>query len=340
MGHRKRHAPRRGSLGFVPRKRAKRLSGRLRNWPVVPSKDTPRLLGFAGYKAGMTHVAYINNRPKTYEYKKEVFAAVTVIETPPIHVFGIRLYGDSYWGLRVLGQAWAPKLDSDLSRAIKVPEKDNIEEYSAKTLEHLDSLLNKAVEVRVLASTKPRNAGLPKKKPDILEIKVSGEISAAYEYAKELLLREDPVRISEVFDAGQYVDVIGVTKGKGFQGVVKRFGVKILTRKKRKGRRVVGCIGPWHPARVMWTVPRAGQMGLHNRVEYNKYIMKIGTNPEEINPVSGFKRYGLVRSDYVLLLGSVPGAPKRLIRFRAPVRPAAKREGVPEITYISTTAKN
>jgi large subunit ribosomal protein L3 len=64
--------------------------------------------------------------------------------------------------------------------------------------------------------------------------------------------------------------------------------------------------------------------------------MKISEDADEINPKGGFIRYGLVKNDFVLLLGSVPGAKKRLIRLRSSMRPRAVHEvSVPEITYIN-----
>jgi len=54
------------------------------------------------------------------------------------------------------------------------------------------------------------------------------------------------------------IDVIGVTRGKGFSGVMKRFGVRHLQKKSHRGFRKVGCIGAWHPARISYTVARAG----------------------------------------------------------------------------------
>lgn len=80
------------------------------------------------------------------------------------------------------------------------------------------------------------------------------------------------------------MDVLAITKGKGFQGPVKRWGVKILPRKSRKTKRGVAVIGPWHPTRVLYTVPRAGQMGYFQRTEYNKRILKIGADGKEITP--------------------------------------------------------
>jgi large subunit ribosomal protein L3 len=145
--------------------------------------------------------------------------------------------------------------------------------------------------------------------------------------------------LDDVYQTSDFIDVNAITKGKGFAGPVKRHGIKILPRKTRKGRRVVGCIGPWHPARVMWTVPRAGQLGNFTRTEYNKQILKIGEDGEEVTPLNGFKRYGRV-TRHCLIRGSIPGSSKRLIRFRDPIRPKPVDIEDLQITYISTAAKN
>jgi len=74
------------------------------------------------------------------------------------------------------------------------------------------------------------------------------------------------------------IDIIGVTKGKGFESTIKRFGTKKLPRKTHRGLRRIGCIGAWHPARVRFEVPRAGQLGYHHRTELNKKVYRIGAN--------------------------------------------------------------
>ena len=56
MSHRKFEAPRHGSLGFLPRKRAKSIRGRVRTFPRDDAEKKPHLTAFMGYKAGMTHV--------------------------------------------------------------------------------------------------------------------------------------------------------------------------------------------------------------------------------------------------------------------------------------------
>lgn len=59
-------------------------------------------------------------------------------------------------------------------------------------------------------------------------------------------------------------------------GVTSRWHTKKLPRKTHRGLRKVACIGAWHPARVAFSVARAGQKGYHHRTEINKKIYKIG----------------------------------------------------------------
>jgi len=156
--------------------------------------------------------------------------------------------------------------------------------------------------------------------PALMQIMVDRtSIKEVLEYARGV--RGKTVGVTEVFKEGQLVDAIAITKGKGFQGPVKRWGVRILSRKSRKIKRGVACIGPWRPPRVLYTVPRAGQMGYHKRTEYNKRILKIGVDGKEVTPSGGFVRYGVVKSTFLLLKGSVPGPRKRLVRLRVPARP-------------------
>jgi large subunit ribosomal protein L3 len=64
--------------------------------------------------------------------------------------------------------------------------------------------------------------------------------------------------------------------------------------------------------------------------------MLIGENEEEINPKGGFIKYGEIKGDYILVLGSVPGPKKRLIRIRKTIRPIRSFIlKAPEITFIS-----
>ena len=84
------------------------------------------------------------------------------------------------------------------------------------------------------------------------------------------------VPVDAVFQPNEMIDTIAITTGHGTQGVVQRWGVTRLPRKTHRGLRKVACIGAWHPARVKWTVARAGQMGFFHRTEINKKASQGG----------------------------------------------------------------
>jgi len=332
MGHRKKHAPRHGSLAYLPRKRALQIKGRVRHW--LDNSENINFLGFAGFKAGMSHITYIQDQRNSPYYGKELMKPVTVIEVPPLILIGIRIYNKDEYGKYISGEIFTNDFNNFLTRKINIP---NTEGYNLKKIKkEILANLNETSEIRGIFQTQPYNTSLPRKKPDIIEIKVNALKKPEEEFNFALQNLGKEIRAREVLEEGELVDVICVTKGKGFQGPVKRFGVKILTRKNSKIRRAVACIGPWHPSRVLYTVPRAGQLGFHQRTEYHKRIMLIGENEEEINPKGGFIRYGKIQGDYLLMLGSIPGSKKRLIRIRKTIRPL--RSFIlqpPEITFIS-----
>jgi large subunit ribosomal protein L3 len=323
----KKHHPKRGSMGYSPRKRARSEIPRFKSWPE--REGEPKLQGFAGYKAGMTHAFVIDYRPTSTTSKQEVRVPVTVLEVPPMKVAAVRLYENTPYGLKTKGEVWAGKVEKELTRRLPIPQK-----YEPK--EAWKKLDKKNVDdVRVLIYTQPKKvSGVPKKTPDLMEVRVGGgTMEERLRYARKLLGKE--VKINDFTEEGDMLDVASITKGKGFQGHVQRWGVKLLTRKNRKHRRMIGTLGPWHPSYVMSTVPQAGQMGYHQRTEYNKRVLKIGENGEEITPNGGFLRYGSVRNEYVVIHGSVPGPSKRLVRLRDPMRFHGEKVEKPEIKYIS-----
>ncbi len=322
-------SPKRGSMSFSPRKRAKNIAGRIDYWPEV--EEGPQLLGFAGYKAGMTHLFYIEDRERAPEYGQEVKSAATILDTPPMLVCGIRAYKKTQEGLKAVTEAWMANPPADLIRKNKTLVGYNPD----RILENVSSMLDEVDEIRIIAATQPRMAGVHKKVPDLMEIAIGGgSMEERFKYAKGLLGRD--VSASDIFEQGEAIDVIGVTKAKGFQGPVKRWGIRIRQHKSRKTKRGVASIGPWVPRRVMPQVPRAGQMGFHHRTDYNKRIMLMGSEGERINPEGGFQNYGPIRGEYLLLKGSVVGPPKRLIKLRKSVRRPKHPEEAPQITYLNT----
>lgn len=329
------HHPRKGSLAFSPRKRASKETPRIKSWPQI---DELGLLGFAGYKVGMTHVMMLNNKKNSPTEGMEVSTPVTILEAPPVVVMGIRAYRKTIRGLKTTMDILANDLDENLSRKITLP-KENKKEVD---LEKLKGNIHELADIRVLIHTKPKLTSVPKKKPEITECGLGGAtVEEKLEYAINILGSE--INPQDAFSDGEYIDVVAVTRGKGFQGPVKRWGVKIQYGKaarSSKGRHV-GSLGPWSPARTMWTVPQAGQMGYHKRTEYNKKILKIGESSEveAINPDGGFVKYGFVKNNYMIIKGSLPGPSKRLIALRKAIRPHGKQDDAPQISYISTASK-
>ncbi|RLG77022.1 MAG: 50S ribosomal protein L3 [Thermoprotei archaeon] len=338
MARRKYSAPRRGSLGVRPRKRASEFVPRIRSWPEVDFAE-PKPLAFLGYKAGMTHVIMFDDRPGTRTYGQEVHVPVTVIETPPMIALAARFYIPTVSGLKCLTEVWAdPPEELEVWRRVKTLSVS--EEHRKRALEKLETHKDEVVRVSLLLASQPKLAGgLSKKVPDIIEVKVGGgDIKSQIEYALNIIGKE--IKVTDIFSAGQFIDVIGVTKGKGFQGVIKRFGVKELPRwhKHRKGSRRIGSRSPTIGA--LSTVPQPGQMGFHRRTELNKRILMIGSDGYSITPAGGFPHYGIVRSDFIVVKGSVQGPPKRPLVLRWPIRPPSwVPEEPPKILYVSLESK-
>lgn len=315
----KRENPRHGSMQFWPRKRAKNETPRIRAWQKLSES---KILGFAGYKVGMTHALITDNRKTSPTKGMDIFMPLTIIECPPLKVIGVRYYAHGE-EVNVVSQVFAEKLDKELSRKISIPKKKK-----GNTPEKFDDLT-------LLVSTQPKNTTLPKKKPEVFEIAISGNKEDKIKLAKEKLGKE--LNITEIFKAGDQVDTHAVTTGKGFQGPVKRFGVNLRHHKSEKTIRGPGSLGGWKAqGHVMYRVAHAGQMGYHLRTEYNKHIIKIMEKPEEVNRKPGFKRYGIIKNQCILVKGSVQGPVKRIIRLNFAMRSQKKLEA-PEVSYLSKT---
>ncbi|NJL43950.1 MAG: 50S ribosomal protein L3 [Nitrosarchaeum sp.] len=318
----KRHSPRFGSMQVWPRKRAKRPVARVRSWPKV--KDA-KPLGFPCYKAGMTHVMLTESRKTSHMKGERVRVPVTVLECPPVRMFGVRAYKHSGYGLAVSGEVWV-KADKALARRLDVGK---VGDFSA-----IEALRTpECVGLALLVHTQPRLTGIGKKTPEVLELRLGGSLDEQLAFIKDHLDR--PITVQEVFAEGDLADAHGVTRGKGYQGPVKRFGIGLRSHKSEKGRRGPGSIGTWiAQAHTSYRIAHAGQMGYHLRTQYNNQIMKIGEKPIEINPEGGFVGFGLVRGTYLLMRGSIQGPKKRIITLTKPVRALVKpQHQAPEYIY-------
>jgi large subunit ribosomal protein L3e len=208
--------------------------------------------------------------------------------------------------------------------------------------------------IRVIAHTQIRKLNLRQKKAHILEVQVNGG-TTSQKVDFGLNLFEKQVSVDGVFEESEQIDLIGISKGHGFEGVTARWGTTRLPRKTHKGLRKVACIGAWHPSRVQWSVPRAGQFGYYHRTEINKKIYRMGKSTDvshggstvadltekSINPLGGFPHYGNVSQDFLMLKGCVIGSRKRVITLRKTLVPQTSRTALEKITlkFIDTSSK-
>lgn len=318
--------PRAGSKQFWPRKRAKRIYPDVAfNNEFINKQDVKPLL-FAGYKVGMTHVQYIDTNSKSPTYNQTVTKPVTILETPPVFVCGIRFYKKGQRGLNSIGEKWATKLPKNLSKKIG---KHNPKNKEVKKEDVYD--------LRLVVTTSPEKSNMEKKKPEMFEVNVGGsDVDKKMEYAESVLGKE--VNINDIFEEGELIDVTAVTRGYGFTGPVKRFGISIQTRKDEQHHRHAGSKGQERPGKMRWQVPMPGQYGFFKRTESCKRILKINEDPKKLIPKGGFVKYGLVNENTVMLEGSIPGPRKRLIMLRKSLRAKNKPKPV-ELKYISTESK-
>eukprot|EP00928_Gymnodinium_smaydae_P082703 TRINITY_DN65_c0_g1_i7.p1 TRINITY_DN65_c0_g1~~TRINITY_DN65_c0_g1_i7.p1 ORF type:complete len:277 (+),score=86.30 TRINITY_DN65_c0_g1_i7:73-831(+) len=209
--------------------------------------------------------------------------------------------------------------------------------------------------IRAICHTQMSKVKLGQKKAHIKEIQVNGgTVEQKVDFVTGLF--EQEVKVADVFAQDEMIDVIGATKGHGFHGVVTRWGVTRLVRKSHRGLRKVACVGSWHPARVQFQVPRAGQRGYHHRTEINKKIYRIGKSAKEdpnsamteadltekgVTPMGGFSHYGMVTQDWVMLKGGVMGPRKRIITLRKSLLPQVSRKATEkiELKFIDTSSK-
>src|SRR3989338_4002427 len=310
--------PRAGSMQYWPRKRARKVYARVRSWAA--SKEA-KPLGFAGYKVGMSHVMFTDNKKESITRGEEISVPVTIIECPPIKVASIRFYKNTIKGLKLISEVFSDKLDKELERRITLPKKikNNVED-----IKDFD-------DIRIFVYTQPGLTAIGKKKPELFEVALGGSKEEKLNYSKEKLGKE--IKINEALKEGQQIDIHGITKCKGTQGSVKRFGVDLKQHKTEKGIRSVGSLGAWcAQGHIMYRVAHAGKMGYHTRTEYNKWLLKIG---DKIDTKGGFLRYGVVKNPYILVKGSVMGPAKRLVRLNYPTRPNRNIPAeAPTINYI------
>jgi large subunit ribosomal protein L3 len=83
----------------------------------------------------------------------------------------------------------------------------------------------------------------------------------------------------------------------------------------------------------MYTAAQAGQMGFHRRTQYNVRLLVIESDPSKSNIPGGFPHYGTVKTDALLVQGSVQGTQKRFVFLRKGVRTECATKK-PQITWM------
>merc|ERR1712013_630568 len=304
---------------------------------------------------------------------KEVVEPVTIIETPPLKVVGVTGYINTPDGPRSIKTVWAARLSDEVRRrfyrnwfsskkkAFTKSSKKYESEDGKKSIDRDLGLLKKyAVSIRAICHTQMKGLSLRQKKAHLIEIQVNGgSIAEKVDWCYENFEKE--VAVNTVFAKNEMVDTIGITKGRGYHGVTSRWHTKKLPRKTHKGLRKVACIGAWHPSRIQFTVPRAGQKGYHHRTEINKKIYRMGAGyhmkdgkliknnaatdydlaDKAITPMGGFPHYGEVKQDFIMLKGCCIGPKKRVLTLRKSLLTHTKKRALEKINlmFIDTSSK-
>jgi large subunit ribosomal protein L3e len=370
MSHRKFERPRHGNLGFLPRKRTKHHAGKIKSFPKEDASKPPHLTAFMTYKAGMSHIVREVERPGSKLNKKEIVEGVSILEAPPMVVVGFVGYVETPRGLRALTSVWAGHLSEEVRRRFykswHTSKKKAFTKYAKRWSDaskdggspmaaEIERAKKYCQVIRAICHTQIGKVKIGQKKANIKEIQINGGTSEQkVDFAMGLF--EQEVKIADVFSQDEMTDIIGSTRGHGFNGVITRWGCSRLVRKSHRGLRKVACIGTWHPARVQFQVPRAGQDGYHHRTEINKKIYRIGKSLKEdpnnanteadltdksITPLGGFAHFGEVTQDWVMVKGTVCGPKKRIITIRKSLLPQVTRKATEKIVlkFIDTASK-
>ncbi|MBX4196587.1 50S ribosomal protein L3 [Candidatus Pacearchaeota archaeon] len=296
--------PRSGTLQFWPRKRAEKPLHRV-NWENFDNhkSDTEGVLGFITYKVGMASALVKDETANSMTKGKRMVVPVTILEAPNMKIFSIRFYKNTLPIKDVVVSH-----DKELKKVLRVP----------KALKPLDSMIPKEYDdIHLIAYSLPSQTTV-KKVPDVIELAIHAKDKLAF--AKSLIGKE--IALKDFLNKHDLLDVRGLTRGKGLVGPVKRFGITLKAHKSEKGVRRPGSLSPWHPARVTFHTPHAGQLGMFSRIHYNfKVITSNSIAQKNINPGTGFKHYGNIKGNYIVILGSVQGPVKRQVLLTPSFRP-------------------
>jgi large subunit ribosomal protein L3 len=174
----------------------------------------------------------------------------------------------------------------------RTKEKDGYDALILGTGERKEKHTNKAVAGQF------KKANVPARKT-LREFRCSAEFAAGYEIGAEL-------KVDAIFEEGQTVDVQGISLGKGFQGVVKRyhFAGNVQTHGTHEYRRHGGSIGTrMTPGRVKLGMKMPGHMGDLTTSVLSQKVAKV-----------------IADQNVVLIRGGIPGARGGLVVVRGAIK--------------------
>ncbi|MEM3405659.1 MAG: 50S ribosomal protein L3 [Candidatus Pacearchaeota archaeon] len=298
-----------GSLQYWPRKRVRKVLPRV-NWEALQKKEEDKILGFLCYKVGMKSALVKDNTPESLTKGKNIILPITILEVPPMKIFSIRFYKNK----KIIKEILNENLDKELKRKVKIPK----EKKKIDLNKEFEEIKKEIDDIRIIVYSNVKKTGI-KKTPDILEIGLNGSLEEKINFIKEYLNKD--ICIGDFLKINQTVDVRGITKAYGTAGPVKRFGISLRQHKSEKGVRRPGSLGPWKPSHVTFRTPMAGQLGYFHRSVYNLKVLDIGKiEQKDINPKGGFEHFGKIRTNYVIIKGSVPGNEKACLILTLPLR--------------------
>ena len=191
-------SPRKGSLQFWPRKRAKKFLPRV-NWKIVSDENVKGLKGFICYKAGMKSAIVKDSTEHSMTKGKRIAVPVTILECPSMKIFSVRFYKDGVVNKEIIVEESLK--DKELKKKVKLPK------VSKKKLD--DVKLEEFDNITVIVYSQVKKTNL-KKTPDLSEISVVGnDVGEKLKFVKENAGKE--ISVSDIFEKGQLVDVRGFT---------------------------------------------------------------------------------------------------------------------------------
>ncbi|MDE1870689.1 MAG: 50S ribosomal protein L3 [Candidatus Micrarchaeota archaeon] len=290
----------------------------------------PVLANFVAYKVGMAHLAMVDDSESPSK-NMEISVPCTILEVPRVEMYGARFYTKDENGYKKIALELH---DKEVSKKLKEKKLKNDE----TKLGQIKDGIGTYSAITALLVAYPKDVKVGQHHTMRFESAIGGTKEEKLSFISAKLGRE--VKPSDIFKSGEFIDISSVTKGKGWQGTIKRFGTARLYHKATNKVRHVGTLGPFTPGKVLFTVPQAGQLGFNYRTETNKRILKLGSasDAKEVNPKSGFINYGNVKNDYIIVKGSVGGPAKRLVRLRKSSTRNSKGIKEPKINQISTNA--